>query len=98
MTQNAETMSYELAKSLPIGTVAADAEGYWARSGRRYLKTSSNTWALFFKEPTAAEKAEAISSQRNNISPAPLGNSMHISVPELFPGTLDALAGLSIRA
>lgn len=97
MTQNAETMSYELAKSLPIGTIAADAEGYWARTGRRYLKTTSNTWALFFEEPTAAEVAEAISSRKNNISPAPLGELMDIRVPELFPGTLNTLASLSIR-
>lgn len=92
-----EIVTSELAASMPIGTIAEDARGYWAATGRRHLKTSSNTWAVFFREPSQEQIAAAIRDRVNNVSPAPLGAAVNFLLPELFPGTREALGSLSIR-
>lgn len=80
--ENKTVFSYEDYKAMPVGTVAADVDGYWSAIGRRYVKTTSNTWALFFHAPTEAEVAEAVKARRNNISPCPEGTNMEVAYPE----------------
>ena len=67
--------TYENHLRLPVGTVIADAHGYWANAGRRHVKTSENTYAVFFGKVTDEQVSQAVAEKRNNISPAPLGSS-----------------------
>jgi hypothetical protein len=91
-----EQLTYETCAQMPIGTVVADAEGYWANHHRHYVKTADATWAVFFHRPSEAEIGSAVAERRNNLSPSPhwLANVFY---PELFPGTRDALASLTIH-
>jgi len=75
-------LTHELCKTMPAGTVVADAEGYWHHTGRHYAKTSDATWAVFFNAPSADDIAEAIVGRRNNISPCPSGHLAHIYPPK----------------
>lgn len=70
---NTEELTYDTCKKMPIGTVVADAEGYWSRTGRHYVKTTSNTWAVFFHYPSDEEINQVLMEKRNNLSPCPDG-------------------------
>ena len=66
-------LTYEDAKVMPIGTIVADGEGYWLSLRRKYVKTSENTWALFFGAVMREDVEVALSEKRNNLSPCPTG-------------------------
>lgn len=70
---NTKRLTYDACKKMPIGTVVADAEGHWSRIGRHYVKTTSNTWAVFFHYPSDEEINEVVLEKRNNLSPCPDG-------------------------
>lgn len=74
-------LNYEACRDYPVGTLVADAYGYWQRCGRRYLKTADSTWAYFAGEPTEEEKNEAIRKRTNNISPCPSGYLAYVTYP-----------------
>lgn len=74
-------LTYEGCKTYPLGTVAADAIGYWAAHHRHYVKTSENTWASFWQTPTADQIAEAVKEERNNLSPCPSGYLAWVTTP-----------------
>ena len=63
-------------KALPIATGVVCTAGYWA--GRRYVKTSENTWAVVFHADWRNEVARAVRERQNNISPAPHGDPYRV--------------------
>lgn len=70
---DAQVLRYEDLAQLPIGTVIASRERYWQAIRRHHVKTTSNTWAVFFHLPTSAEVDAAVRERQNNVSPGPLG-------------------------
>ena len=79
----AVVVTYEEAMAYPLGTVVEDAEGYWSRSGRRYVKTGDLTWAVFFSSEPWSGHQRAIEDQRNNLSPCPFGYVAHVTFPDI---------------
>lgn len=76
-------LTYEGCKKYPLGTVVADADGYWSRQQRHYVKTSRNTWASFWKTPTVEQITEAVKEERNNLSPCPSGYLAYVTEPAI---------------
>ena len=97
-TTKPEVLTYESCKAMPIGTVVADAAGYWQANRRHHVKTTPNTWALFFHYPSDEEIEIAVREKRNNLSPCPAGDLCHVFFPEVISGTHAAIASLTIRS
>lgn len=77
------SLDYDTHIVMPVGSVVADAAGYWAREGRHYVKTTRNTWAVFFKPPTREQINESVAKKSNNLTPGPTGLYLVMSDEEV---------------
>jgi len=77
-------LTYEIAKTLPLGTIVRDVEGYWANIRRAYVKTSDSTWAYFVGEVTHGQVLDVVEREVNNLSPCPSG-LMEVTLPAAVP-------------